>query len=424
MNAVLGTIKRFIPAPLFRLLAPVYHYLLALIGAVVYGFPSRGLYVIAVTGTKGKSSTTEIINSILEHAGYKTVLINTIRFKVGEESRPNKYKMTLPGRMFVSQTLREATNKKCTHAVIEITSEGIVQFRHAFVDIDALVFTNLSREHIESHGSFEKYAETKLRLRAALVASPKKKKVVVANTDDDYGKKFLDVTGPITKLPYSLKDVTVVRDTPDILFVYNKTEFASPLQGIFNVENILAGVVLARYLGIPEDTVQNGLASLSFIPGRVEHVRLGQSFSVIVDYAHTPDSLEKLYQTFKEKHRICVLGNTGGGRDTWKRPVMGAIAERYCDMVILTDEDPYDENPEAIVKDMTKDMTKKPVIIMDRRKAVAHALLSAHPDSVILITGKGTDPYIMRAHGKKEPWSDKTVVEEELKKIIDAARSI
>jgi UDP-N-acetylmuramoyl-L-alanyl-D-glutamate--2,6-diaminopimelate ligase len=154
------------------------------------------------------------------------------------------------------------------------------------------------------------------------------------------------------------------------------------------------------------------------VKGRVEHISAGQSFDVIVDYAHTPDSLEKLYKTFISKKKVCVLGNTGGGRDTWKRPEMGRIAEEFCEVVILTNEDPYDEDPQKILSDMKAGMKKKePYVIMDRRSAIREAFVFAKkiPDSMVIISGKGTDPYIMEANGKKTPWDDAEVIIEELK---------
>ena len=157
VERLLRFIKKFIPKPLFTFGQPFYHRLLALAAAIVYRFPSRHLTVVAVTGTKGKSSVVEIVNALLEEAGFKTAVLGTVRFKIGDESTPNKYKMTMPGRFFVQSFLRRAVDAGCTHAVIEMTSEGAKQFRHKFIELDALIFTNLTPEHIESHGSFENY---------------------------------------------------------------------------------------------------------------------------------------------------------------------------------------------------------------------------------------------------------------------------
>jgi UDP-N-acetylmuramoyl-L-alanyl-D-glutamate--2,6-diaminopimelate ligase len=181
--------------------------------------------------------------------------------------------------------------------------------------------------------------------------------------------------------------------------------------------NALAAIRAAEFLGVDIETCVRALRSLARIPGRAERIEAGQPFAVIVDYAHTPDSLKALYDAYADKRKICVLGNTGGGRDTWKRPLMGAIAEEECAEVILTNEDPYDEDPRAIVDAIASGMTRVPHIIMDRRNAMHEAFTLAKPGDAVLISGKGTDPYIMESGGKKTPWSDAQVAREELAKL-------
>ncbi len=416
---MLRQIKKIIPAPIFKALSPAYHLLLAYAGAIIYRFPSKKLFVIAVTGTKGKSSTVEILNSILEEAGYKTAVSGTIRFKIGEKSWPNLYKMSMPGRFFIQKFLRDAVNAGCTHVVMEITSEGAKQYRNKGIDLDALIFTNLSPEHIESHGSFEKYRDAKRSIGWSLVKSSKKEKWCFANKDDEESQLYLSL--PVTHtVPFSLSKAENYKLEKDsITFTYKGQEMTAPLKGLFNIYNCLGALVCAESIGISLETIKKALSNIETPKGRVEKIEAGQDFEVIVDYAHTADSLEKLYQAFPDQRKICVIGNTGGGRDTWKRKVMGAVADKYCDEIILTDEDPYDDDPRSIVEDMTKGIINKPYeIIMDRREAIAKAISKAKSGDAILITGKGTDPYIMRANGEKEPWSDSGVAREELEKII------
>ncbi len=417
---LLGTIKRIIPKGLFALLQPCYHRLLALLGALRYGFPSRKLYVIGVTGTKGKSTVTELIAAILEEAGHAVALSNTIRFKIGTKSEPNLYKMSMPGRFFMQWFLACAVRERCTFAVIEMTSEGAKLNRHRYVDLDAFVFTNLSPEHIESHGSFEAYRDAKLVLRDALIASLKPKKVIVSNRDDEHGELFATVPAGIERRLYSLKHAEPhTENDRGVLLTFEGVSIHSPLVGLFNTYNILAAATFARAVDIPTSTIKRAVERLSLVHGRVERIDLGQNFTVVVDYAHTKDSLEKLYQAFGNEQRICVLGNCGGGRDRWKRPEMAQVAERYCREVILTNEDPYDEDPRAIVRDMEEGMsTKKPVVIMDRREAIRYALSRARPRDVVLISGKGTDPYIMGPYGSKQEWSDARVAREELERLL------
>jgi UDP-N-acetylmuramoyl-L-alanyl-D-glutamate--2,6-diaminopimelate ligase len=182
--------------------------------------------------------------------------------------------------------------------------------------------------------------------------------------------------------------------------------------------NALAAIKTSEFLKVPLEISKEAVRSLTRIPGRAERIEAGQNFLVIVDYAHTPDSLEALYGAYPNRRKICVLGNTGGGRDTWKRKEMGNIADNACAEVILTNEDPYDENPSEILDAMAAGMKRAPTILMDRREAIRTALSSAKENDAVLITGKGTDPYIMGARGTKEPWSDASVVREELKRLI------
>jgi UDP-N-acetylmuramoyl-L-alanyl-D-glutamate--2,6-diaminopimelate ligase len=201
MNTILYWIKRCIPSSVLSKIRPPYHFALAYLGSRIYKHPSKYITVIAVTGTKGKSTVTELITAILEADGKKVASLSTIQFKIGDDVRKNLFKMTLPGRFFLQKFLREAVDAKCTHAVVEMTSEGARQFRHRFVELDALVFTNLSPEHIESHGSFEKYKEAKLEIAKQLSVSAKQPRYIVANTDDEHGRDFLKFNVE-EKLPY------------------------------------------------------------------------------------------------------------------------------------------------------------------------------------------------------------------------------
>ncbi len=420
MQKILNQIKKIIPKKLFEKAQPIYHYSLALFGAIIYHFPAKKLYIVGITGTKGKSTTVEILNSIFEANGYQTALSNTIRFKIIDQSKPNKYKMSMPGRFFMQKFLHDAVKAGCSHAVVEITSEGSKQFRHKFIDLDAFIFTNLSPEHIEAHGSYEKYRQAKLNIADNL--KNKENTILVANGDDDESDLFLEKKAD-KKITYSLSDAKPFSLSNGIEMRFDKTTFYSKLEGEFNVYNILAAATLANQLGISHETIKKGVENLTEIRGRVQKVDLGQEFQVVVDYAHTPDSLEKLYKAFPNKKRVCVLGNTGGGRDTWKRPVMAQVAEKYCSEIILTNEDPYDEDPEKIVGEMEGALKKKKAhIIMDRRLAIKKSLEIAKEigsKAVVLISGKGTDPYIMEANDKKTPWSDFEVTKEELQKIIN-----
>jgi UDP-N-acetylmuramoyl-L-alanyl-D-glutamate--2,6-diaminopimelate ligase len=419
LDTLLGKIRSFIPIKLFQSLQPAYHFSLSFVAALIYRFPSRKINIIGVTGTKGKSSTVEILNAILEEAGYKTALSNTIRFKIGTASSDNLYKMSMPGRFFLQHLIRQAVDAQCDYLILEMTSQGALLHRHRFINLNTLIFTNLSPEHIEAHGSYENYRDAKLSICRTLASSSKKQTSIIANSDDPESSHFLACEAH-AKITFGLTDVepyTIKKNGID--FTWAGRTATSPLSGIFNLYNILAAITVARNENVSNEIIVRALTNFNGIPGRVEKIDAGQSFTVVVDYAHTVDSLEKLYQVFQSSKNICVLGGTGGGRDAWKRAEMGRIADTHCSEIILTNEDPYDEDPLKIVDDVASGITRQtPSIIMDRREAIREAVRRAETGDTVLITGKGTDPYIMGPHGSKTEWSDAHVAREEIEKLL------
>ncbi len=430
MDNLLHKIKRFIPKKVFNFFQPYYHWLLSFLAALIYGFPSKKVYIVGITGTKGKTSVLEIINAILEEAGYKTALASTLRFKIGKDSERNKKKMTMPGRFFIQKFLRRAVKEKCQYVLMEMTSQGVLQHRHKFIHPDAMIFTNLTLEHIESHGSFENYKQAKQELFKALEKSLKKKKVIIVNSDDENAKDFLNFSVD-EKWKYGLRENKKNENINELIpanyrlskygidFVLDGKDFSSKLLGEFNLQNILAAICFTRSQAISWEDIKEAVRKFKGIAGRVEFVEENQDFKVVVDYAHTPESLEKLYNVFQDSRKICVLGATGGGRDKGKRSEMGRIASAYCDEVILTNEDPYDENPKDIINDIASGIESpfKYKIILNRRGAINEALKMAKTGDAVLITGKGTDPYIMGPKGTKVEWDDREVAREELGKV-------
>jgi len=395
-------IKKFIPS----FLLSWYHFLLAFFGAILYQFPSKKLKIIGITGTNGKTTTVEMVSKILEEAGYKVASLSSIKFKIGQKEWPNLLKMTMPGRFFIQRFLREARNFGCQYAVLEVTSEGIKQHRHRFIDFDVAVFTNLTPEHIEAHGSFENYRAAKGKLFQAT------KGIHIINIDDENAKYFL-------KFPAN-KKYTYGLERGDINT--KNTQFKLHLIGDFNIYNALAAISVGLSQEIDLEICKRALAKIEGIPGRMEEV-ISEPFKVFIDYAVTPDALEKVYQTINPKPKtqnsklICVLGACGGGRDKWKRPVLGEIAAKYCDEIIITNEDPYDENPLEIINQVASGTKGKAKKILDRRKAINQALKIAQPGDIVVITGKGCEPWICLAGGKKIPWDDRKIVKEEFNKL-------
>ena len=414
-----------------------YHFLWAWAGAVRYGFPSRKLKVIGVTGTNGKSTTVELITAILKEAGFRVALSSSIRFEVAGDVRKNAMNNSMPGRFIIQKLLEQAAAAKCDYAIIEVTSEGIKQHRHRFIDFSGAVFTNLTPEHIESHGGFDNYRKAKLQLFKAAAGFH------VVNCDDDNSEYFLKLPAK-EKFCYGLcgqddggkcsgcrmvcgRDVAV--GAKGAQFSVNGRRICLGLAGQFNVYNALAAICVALSQGIGLDVCQRALAKVASIPGRME--KASGSPKVFVDFAFTPNALDKVYSTLNRDYKkeggklVCLLGACGGGRDKWKRPILGQIAAKHCDEVILTNEDPYDEDPRKII-DMVKEGVAKAGFkgnlyeIMDRREAIRKALELTGPNDVAVLTGKGSMPWTFLSNGRKVPWNEKEIVAEELNKMKQA----
>lgn len=409
------SLKKLVP----KSIRSAYHLAVALFGALLYGYPSRDIRVIGVTGTKGKTSTTEMVSAILEAAGEKTALINSLRIKIADKKERNKSGRSMPGRARLQKFLRDAVRAKCTYAIIEMTSEGTRQHRHRAIDLDALVFLNLAPEHIESHGSYEAYSDAKFELGVSLKNSPKRPRIVIANADDKESARYLAL--PVeARIAFSLTKHAPWKATPaGGSFTYEGRTIRVALPGEFSLKNAIAATELAYALGIDISAIERGLEKLSRIPGRTERIDEGQNFSVIVDYAHTPDSLHALFDAYGDARKICVLGSAGGGRDTWKRPVIGEIAEKKCDLVILTNDEPMGEDPACIVQDIRKGMRKDPLVLLDRRDAIRRAIESASPNDVVILTGMGVSA-IADARGKSVGLSDADVARQVLRERMDA----
>jgi len=385
-------IKKFIP----RFVINLYHFCWALCGAVIFGFPGyvKEMKIIGVTGTSGKSTTCGFIVAILEGAGYKVASLSTIRFKIGNEEWENKYKMTMPGRFVVQKFLNQAKKAKCKFVVLEVTSQGIEQFRHKFINFDTAVFTNLTPEHIESHGSFEKYRNEKLKLFKAT------KNIHVINEDDKNAEYFLKI--PAKKIIKFSRNSKVA------------SQIKLNLEGDFNIMNALAAVSVCVTYVVDFQTCKNVLEKAKGVPGRMEVVQ-EVPFKVVVDYAHTPEQLESVYKSLGS-NLVCVLGSCGGGRDKWKRPVLGEIAKKYCKEIIITNEDPYDENPIDIINQVAEGVGLNAKKVIDRKEAISQAISIAKNGDCVIITGKGSEPWMCVENGKKIPWSDSKIAKEFLNK--------
>ena len=416
MEKILNIGRAIIPKPVFEFFQPAYHWALAYLAALVYGFPSRKLKVIGVTGTKGKSSTVYFLSRILEGAGYKTAAISTIQFKIAEKEWPNSLKMTMPGRFAIQSFLAKAAKAGCQFVVLEVSSQGVLQNRHRFINFDTAVFTKLAPEHIEAHGSFENYKKYKLKFFEYV------KNNHVINKDDKYFQEFYNILAK-NKITYS---AGLPASQAEALRAGDYKNLKLKLWGDFNVANAAAAVKTAEIYGIDAEKSGKILENIESLPGRMELIDEGYNFRVIVDYAHTPDSMEAVYGSLKPKlaknsKLICVFGATGGGRDKWKRPEYGKIAEKYCDEIILTNEDSYDENPVSILEQIETGFSQAESVkskvhkVLDRKEAIQKGISLAKEGDIVIITGKGSESTMMIAGGKKIPFDDRAVVREELK---------
>lgn len=451
---MLHALKRFVPSPLMH----GYHLFLSYLSALAYGFPSEQMIVIGVTGTNGKSTTANLIASVLEEAGHTVGLTTTANFRIAGKEWLNDTKMTMLGRFALQKMLRQMVQSGCTHAVIETSSQGIVQFRHRMINYDTVVFTNLTPEHIEAHGGFENYKKAKLALFRHLAKSKKKRlpakiagassapdalvsvpKTIIANGDDEHAPDFLHFAvdrkyvfgiqgdeqqgfatpGVIPVLAHS-----VSLGASESSFVVDGEAFHLSLLGKYNISNALAAIAAGLVHGVPLSTSMSALARVEGVPGRLEFIRMGQPFQVLVDYAPEPVSLTKLYgvlDVIPIGRLIHVLGSCGGGRDIARRPILGEMAGKRASVVIVTNEDPYDDDPERIIADVAQGARKAGKIegqdlfrVSDRREALRMAVGMAAPGDLVLATGKGSEQAICVADGMKLPWDER----EELRKAL------
>ncbi len=393
----------------------LFHFFYAWLGAIWYGYPSEELLVIGVTGTSGKSSVIYFLKQVLESIGFKVGALSTIEFCVAGKCQLNDKKMTMLGRMFIQKKLREMANAGCQIAIIETTSEGYLQHRHRFINYDTIVLTNLYPEHLEAHGGFENYKNAKLGIFKYVSQCNRKReikklrnwetvKTAIVNGGSEYAEEFL-------KFGFDKK------------IVFGKIPpYFAPIYGEYNAENLSAVIAVAKSLDIAEEKIKQAIAKIKSPPGRIEFIpeaeKLG--FKVIVDYAFEPVALGELYKVvelIKPDHIIHVCGSTGGGRDKSRRPEIGKLAGEKADVVIVTNEDPYDENPMEIIKAVSagvKKAGKEPVEILDRGEAIKKAIDLAQAGDLVLITGKGSEQAIAVAGGKLIKWDDR----EEVRKCL------
>ncbi|MCX6790987.1 MAG: UDP-N-acetylmuramyl-tripeptide synthetase [Candidatus Gribaldobacteria bacterium] len=438
MMAVKKIIRKIVPARLIS----TYHFVLAYLASFWYGFPSKEMVVIGVTGTKGKTSTCNFIWSTLTAGGFRVGLISTANIKIGSQEYINNFHMTMPGRFVLQKLLYSMVKAGCKMCVVETSSEGIKQFRHKGIAYDVMVFTNLSPEHLPSHNnSFEKYQEAKGKVFAELNNGKRKivegieiKKVIVGNFDDPKKDYFLNFTadqkitfGFLNGADYQGQKIKASNKGVD--FQVKLFNFHLNTLGEFNVYNALPAIALAEFCNINPQIIQQGLERVRVIPGRMEKIEVGQDFMVLVDYAHEQKSMtavlgEARKIIAKGAKVIVLLGAEGGGRDKNKRQQMGEASGRLADYVVVSNVDPYDDDPLEIVTEVAfavrqtgKVLNQNLFTIVDRREGIKKALSLAKAGDVVILTGKGAEQCMFLNTGKIA-WDDREVAREEIKKMF------
>ena len=416
-------VRQVLPKGAVRGLEEAYRIARVHVVSARYGYPAQNLKVLAVTGTNGKTTTVNYLNEILKEAGLKTAMFSTAVIEIDGKRQLNDLNATVGTTERMQQFFRDAKRAGVDYVVLEITSHALHQHKLATVPITAAIMTNLTQDHLDYHGTMERYAEAKGKLFAG---NPQ---FIVLNHDDEWFDFFNKYQAGAQKITYGTDDaaeakidyVKLYKKGSEATIVFDhqvKLDLATALPGKYNVYNMTAAASCAYLLGIKLNDIVEGVANLEGVPGRFERVVEGKDFDVIVDYAHTPDAMEKLLDASKAitKNRTILVFGATGDRDKGKRPIMGEIAARMADRIILTDDESYNEDPASIREQVMEGIERaggsaKTTEIGDRHDAIKKALDIATKGDTILITGMGHEQFRI-VNGERLPWNDGDVVRE------------
>lgn len=399
---------------------------LALIATSFYKFPSEKMPLIGITGTNGKTTTSYLIEAIFNENKQKTGLIGTIQMKIGETSYP--VKNTTPDALSLQKTFDHMYHERVETVIMEVSSHALELGRVYGCDFDVAVFTNLSQDHLDYHETMEQYLTAKSYLFSQLgnTYTNDRPKFAIVNNDDPYSAYIKKSTaqhiltyGCETKSDVMAThiELSASQTTFDVLTPVGTMSIQSDLIGMFNVYNMLAAITVAISRNISLDVIKKALEKINGIDGRFEQVNIGQQYAVIVDFAHTPDSLENVLETIREfaERKIYVVVGCGGDRDRSKRPKMAEISLKYADHAIFTSDNPRTEDPADILSDMTDGLSETHFeVIKDRRQAISQAIQYATEKDVVLIAGKGHETYQEINHVKYD-FDDRVIAEEAIK---------
>lgn len=385
---------------------------LAMIAAKYYQFPTDAFPLIGITGTNGKTTVTYILEAIFKEFKQKTGLIGTIQMKIGDETYP--LENTTPDALLLQQTFRKMADQSVEAVMMEVSSHALDLGRVYGCNYDIAIFTNLTQDHLDYHENMTEYFYAKSLLFSQLgnVYNEKKQKFAILNADDAYTEHLSKMTAQFV-LTYGIENKADVYaknielKVSDTIFTLctpvGEIKIKSHLIGLFNIYNMLAASATAIARNIPLTVIKAALENIAGVNGRFEAVRAGQDFAVIVDYAHTPDSLKNVLETVREfaEAKTYVVVGCGGDRDKSKRPLMANIALQFADYAILTSDNPRTEDPEEILIDMTRDLAQTNFeVIVDRKVAIEHVIGLAKPGDIIVIAGKGHETYQLVGHTK------------------------
>ena len=416
-GAAAVVVERPVEVAVPQLVVPDARVAMAVAADVFFGEPTKALEVVGVTGTNGKTTTAFLLHAILRAAGRSPGLVGTVEWIVGGERRPAPF--TTPEAIDLQRLFREMLEAGDDSVAVEASSHGSALGRLDRTRFAALVFTNLSQDHLDLHGTIEEYFLAKRRLFTGAQPPP-----AAVNVGDEWGRRLAAELAETHRAPlvtFGLEAGGEVwadgleMSATGSRFTAAGIELATPLRGAFNVENALGAVAAALLLDLPEEAIAEGLASVPAVPGRFEPVDAGQPFSVIVDYSHTPDSLESALRAAREiaDGRVLVVFGAGGDRDRGKRPLMGRVAARLADVAIVTSDNPRSEDPLVIIQDVLQGAGVDVEIDPDRRSAIERAVSLAAPGDVVLIAGKGHEQG-QEIAGVVHPFDDRAVVREAL----------
>jgi len=409
-----------------------WHLLWTACAAIYYRFPSKELVCIGITGTNGKTTTTILTARILEAAGHRVAYATTEEFQIGKRRWANTAKMTTLGRGGLQRFLREAVQAGCTHAVLEVSSHALAQSRTFGIDWDAAALTNVTDDHLDFHGTFEHYRDSKMRLFWQLAQSHKTgERVAVLPADDPSFATFQQV--PLEGIigfgmqqgSLRAQDLQVADSGQRFTITGWERDFAvqTKLLGTFNVLNILAAAGIALGLGVQPKQIQKALKIVEPVAGRLELIEAGQPFRIIVDFAHSPDALEKLLRAARSitTDRVILVFGAAGDRTKNIRQKMGHAAQRLADEIIVTTDDPYDSDPVQIIADISsgikRDLGQGLATELDRKNGITAGLELAEKDDTVVIAGKGSQQFQYFECGRKIKWDDRRVTKQICKKL-------